>query len=76
MAGPMPICTVGNSLFTAFARQCAELEAAPARVPHQLLGPLSAALWVRFAATHTRHHVAIAREILTAAGAQVGGNGS
>ena len=33
---------------------------------HQLLGPLSAALWVRFAAVHTRHHLLITREMLSA----------
>jgi len=54
--------------FEGFAGRCAQLEAAPARVPHQILGPLSAVLWVRFAATHTRHHLVIAREILAAIG--------
>jgi hypothetical protein len=33
-------------------------------VPHQTLGPLDLAQWVRFGLLHTRHHVAIAREIL------------
>jgi hypothetical protein len=49
-----------------------ELEALDARtvvagelkVPHQLLGPLDAPQWARFAAAHTRHHLAIALEIL------------
>lgn len=44
--------------------QLAELEAATSRIPHQVLGPLSAAQWVRFAAIHTRHHLAIARDVL------------
>jgi hypothetical protein len=35
-------------------------------VPHQILGPLTAARWVRFAAMHTRHHLDIAREVLAA----------
>ena len=34
------------------------------KIPHQLLGPLDAPLWARFAAVHTRHHLAIVREIL------------
>ena len=32
-------------------------------VAHPLLGPFSASEWVRFAAIHTRHHLAIADEI-------------
>lgn len=40
------------------------LARASGRVPHQLLGPLSATLWVRFANVHTRHHLAIAAEVL------------
>lgn len=40
------------------------------RIPHQLLGPLDAPDWVRFAAVHTRHHLAIAAEIAGAAGAR------
>jgi len=36
------------------------LDAAPGRVPHQLLGPLTAAQWVRFARIHTLHHLQIA----------------
>jgi hypothetical protein len=34
------------------------------RVPHQLIGPLDAPQWARFAAVHTRHHLVIVREIL------------
>lgn len=49
--------------FAKFAQQSALLAAAPGRVPHQLLGPLSATLWVRFANVHTRHHLAIAEEV-------------
>lgn len=37
-------------------------------VPHQILGPLDLAEWARFGAVHTRHHLAIAREVLAAAG--------
>jgi hypothetical protein len=33
-------------------------------IPHQLLGPLDLAQWVRFGIVHTRHHLAIAREVL------------
>jgi hypothetical protein len=34
------------------------------KIPHQLLGPLDAPQWARFAVVHTRHHLAIVREIL------------
>lgn len=33
-------------------------------VPHQTLGPLDLAQWIRFGWMHTRHHLGIAREIL------------
>ena len=46
-----------------------ELASAPGRIPHQLLGPLDALQWLRFAAVHTAHHVGIAREVLAALGA-------
>jgi hypothetical protein len=34
-------------------------------VPHQVLGPLDLIEWARFGAVHTRHHLAIAREVLS-----------
>jgi hypothetical protein len=34
------------------------------KVPHQLLGPLDGPQWARFAVVHTRHHLAILREVL------------
>ena len=37
------------------------------KIPHQLLGPLDGPQWARFAAVHTRHHLAIVDEILTGA---------
>jgi hypothetical protein len=37
------------------------LAAAPDGIPHQALGVLSAAEWVRFARMHTAHHLAILR---------------
>lgn len=40
-------------------------------VPHQLLGPLNGAYWLRFALVHTRHHLVIAREVLVAAADRV-----
>lgn len=52
--------------FAALEGKIAELGASTLRVPHQLLGPLSASQWVRFAAVHTRHHIEIAHEILAA----------
>ena len=53
-----------EAAFTRFAQDTTSLAAAPGRVPHQLLGPLSATLWVRFANVHTRHHLSIANEVL------------
>jgi hypothetical protein len=53
--------------FAELRQKAAQLDACSLKVPHQILGPLSAAQWVRFAATHTRHHLDIAREILAAA---------
>ncbi len=40
------------------------LRQAPRTVPHQLLGDLSCAEWLRFAQVHTDHHLAIVAEIL------------
>jgi hypothetical protein len=33
-------------------------------IPHQMLGPLDLAQWLRFGIVHTRHHLTIAREVL------------
>ena len=52
--------------FGALAAQARELEATTKKVPHQILGPLTAAQWMRFAAAHTRHHLEIVREIVSA----------
>lgn len=37
---------------------------APGWIPHQELGTLTAAHWLRFAALHARHHWAIVRDVL------------
>ena len=50
--------------FGHFSGQIEIVARAPGRVPHQLLGPLTAAQWVRFASIHTRHHLAIAEQVL------------
>lgn len=58
----------GNrSDFSELRRRDLEFAACAKKVPHQVLGPLSAAQWLRFAATHTLHHLEIAREILASA---------
>jgi len=44
----------------------AELENSIGRLPHPLLGPLTAAEWVRFTAVHEEHHLHIIAEILAA----------
>jgi DinB family protein len=36
---------------------------APNRIPHQHLGQLNAAQWLRFARLHARHHLAIATDV-------------
>ena len=71
---PQPDLTVARDIqreVTAAARQVreqrAELEAAPQGIPHQILGVLSAAEWVRFARAHTAHHLGIARRVLAGA---------
>lgn len=55
--------------FGALREQSALLAAATCKVPHQVLGPLTACEWLRFAVIHTQHHVAIAREALADVGA-------
>ena len=40
------------------------------RIEHPLLGPFTAKQWLRFAEVHTRHHLAIAREIDRRCGAR------
>jgi len=54
--------------FTALQAQAAEIAAATCKVPHQVLGPMTAAQWLRFAVIHTQHHLAIAHEALAAHG--------
>jgi hypothetical protein len=54
----------GERGFARFARETDSLAAARGKVPHQLLGPLDAPQWVRFGAIHTRHHLAIAEQVL------------
>jgi hypothetical protein len=49
----------------------AGIVASELRVPHQLLGPLDAPQWLRFAVVHTRHHLEIARDIAKASDARV-----
>ncbi|MCC7014327.1 MAG: DinB family protein [Planctomycetes bacterium] len=52
--------------FEALALLAPELRQTTKKVPHQVLGPLSASQWLRFASAHSRHHLAIACEILAA----------
>jgi len=41
-----------------------EIPEAPGWIPHQVLGPLRAAHWLRFAALHARHHLAIVEDVV------------
>lgn len=50
----------------ALAPQLAQPPPADLWIPHQTLGPLDLAGWMRFTAAHTRHHLAIACEVLAA----------
>lgn len=45
----------------------ARIVASELKIPHQLLGPLDAPEWLRFAVVHSAHHLAIVREILAVA---------
>lgn len=40
------------------------IPSAPDRIPHQNLGELNAAEWMRFAALHAAHHLSIAQDIV------------
>ena len=44
----------------------ATIVASELKIPHQLLGPLDAPEWLRFARVHTEHHLAIVDELLSA----------
>lgn len=57
--------STGELGFVHFAASSELLSAAPGRIPHQMLGPLTAPQWARFAAIHTRHHLAIADLVLS-----------
>jgi len=48
------------------ALDAAAVVAGELKVPHQLLGPLDAPQWARFAAVHTAHHLTIVLEVLRA----------
>jgi hypothetical protein len=42
------------------------IDGASGRIPHQLLGALTAGEWLRFARMHTQHHLGIARRVAAA----------
>ena len=48
--------------------QVPAIEAAAEHIPHQTLGLMSAAQWLRFARLHLEHHLAIIDDISAAAG--------
>lgn len=50
--------------------RAAEVRSAPGWIPHQELGPLNAAHWLRFARLHAAHHLAIADEVAAAVAAR------
>ena len=57
----------GNQATLEGLRRCrGEIAPAPDHVPHQVLGPMTAAMWLRFARLHTLHHLAIIEDILVA----------
>ncbi|MFT5292087.1 MAG: hypothetical protein ACI8QS_002922 [Planctomycetota bacterium] len=57
---------VKSTLAQIKALDAGAVEDAPDCVPHQILGDLSAAQWLRFARMHTAHHLVIVRELLAA----------
>ena len=58
--------TIAGNLdsFSSLAATVPELSRARGKVDHFVFGPLDARQWLRFAKIHTRHHVAIAKELL------------
>lgn len=57
---------------TDLARNPHLIESSDLTIAHQVLGPLDAPQWLRFAVVHSRHHLAIAREALVALGTKPG----
>jgi hypothetical protein len=58
-----------NQRLGALRARAQAVRAAAGTIAHPQLGPLDAALWVRFADIHTRHHLSIVDDIAAAAGA-------
>lgn len=57
----------GNrSALAALRESAGQIPGAPGWIPHQILGPLAAAHWLRFATMHAAHHRAIVEDILGA----------
>jgi hypothetical protein len=54
----------GRILFERLRADPEAVASAPGRIPHPLLGPFTAAQWVRFTAVHVRHHLAIVGDVL------------
>jgi hypothetical protein len=50
----------------ALAADAERIPHAPGWIPHQILGPLAAAHWLRFATMHAAHHLAIVEDVLSA----------
>lgn len=48
--------------------EAAEIGGAAGWIPHQILGPLSASHWLRFASMHAQHHLSIIEDVLAAEG--------
>lgn len=53
----------GREALAALEPQLEDLAASRATIPHQTLGPLTAALWLRFGRMHALHHERIIAEI-------------
>jgi hypothetical protein len=50
--------------FSSLAATLPQLSRTRGKIDHFVFGPLNARQWLRFARIHTRHHVAIAKELL------------
>lgn len=59
-----------RALWKSITDRRAEVASATASFPHPVLGPMSAAEWVRFTTVHTAHHLAIVDDILEDAAAR------
>jgi len=64
MADILALVEKAKPRWEALAGKADEIAVSTLKAPHPILGPLSVSEWVRFAAIHTDHHLAIVADIL------------